>query len=75
MVPFLRQVAKHYYDGSRDISSLCFIFPNRRALRFFEHYLGLEIAAAGTGPLISPQLFTMNDFFYHATAETPSDRI
>ena len=75
MVPFLKQVAKHYYNGSRDISSLCFVFPNRRALRFFEHYLGQEIAAAGTGPVICPQLFTMNDFFYYATAQTPSDRI
>ena len=75
MIPFLKQVAGHYFNGSRDISSLCFVFPNRRALRFFEHYLGQEIAAAGTGPVISPSLFTMNDFFYHATAEKPSDRI
>ena len=75
MTPFLKQVAKHYYNGAGDISRLCFVFPNRRALRFFEHYLGQEIAASGSGPVISPQLFTMNDFFYHATSETPSDRI
>ena len=25
--------------------------------------------------MVSPQLFTMNDFFYHATGEKPSDRI
>ncbi len=75
MTPFLKQVARHYYNGSRDISSLCFVFPNRRALRFFEHYLGQEIAASGSGPVISPRLFTMNDFFYHATSEAPSDRI
>lgn len=58
-----------------DISRLCFVFPNRRALRFFENYLGQEIAASGSGPVVSPQLFTMNDFFYHATGENPSDRI
>ncbi len=75
MVPFLKQVAKHYNDRAGDISRLCFVFPNRRALRFFEHYLGQEIAASGRGPAVSPQLFTMNDFFYHATGEKPSDRI
>ncbi len=75
MVPFLKQVAKHYNDRAGDISRLCFVFPNRRALRFFEHYLGQEIAASGSGPAVSPQLFTMNDFFYHATGEKPSDRI
>ena len=75
MIPFLKQVARYYYNRTEDISSLCFVFPNRRALRFFEHYLGGEIAAGGGKPVISPQLFTMNDFFYHATAEKPSDRI
>ncbi|MBP5720037.1 MAG: PD-(D/E)XK nuclease family protein [Bacteroidales bacterium] len=75
MVPFLKQVAIHYNDRAGDISRLCFIFPNRRALRFFEHYLGQEIAASGRGPVVSPQMFTMNDFFYHATGEKPADRI
>ncbi|MBO6169757.1 MAG: PD-(D/E)XK nuclease family protein [Bacteroidales bacterium] len=75
MIPFLRQVARHYYNGSRDISSLCFVFPNRRAVRFFEHYLGEEIAASGRGPVISPALYTINDFIYHSTEHKPSDRI
>ena len=75
MVPFLKQVARHYMAQGADVSRLCFVFPNRRALRFFEHYLGQEIAAGGGGPVVSPQLFTMNDFFYHATGEKPADRI
>ena len=75
MVPFLKQVAIHYCDGAGDISRLCFVFPNRRALRFFEHYLGQEIAARGTGPVVSPQLYTINDFFYTAVDARPSDRI
>ena len=73
MVPFLRQVARHYNKG--EISSLCFVFPNRRALRFFEHYLGMEIAQAGTGPAVAPQMFTMADFVCRATGERPSDRV
>ena len=75
MTPFLKQVAEHYYTGAGDISRLCFIFPNRRALRFFEHYLGEEVAASGRGPVLSPSLFTMNDFFYRTTGASPSDRI
>ena len=74
MVPFLKQTARHYLASGREISKLCFVFPSRRALRFFEHYLGEEIAASGTGPVVSPRLFTMNDFFYHTVGARPSDR-
>ncbi|MBO4566594.1 MAG: PD-(D/E)XK nuclease family protein [Bacteroidales bacterium] len=75
MEPFLRQVARHYRDGAGDITRLCFVFPNRRALRFFEHYLGQEIAASGSGPAVAPQMFTMNDFVYRATGRRPSERV
>ena len=76
MTPFLRQVARHYYsEGAGQISRLCFVFPNRRALRFFEHYLGQEIAASGGGPALSPQLFTMNDFVYRAAGAALTGRI
>ncbi|MBQ7623393.1 MAG: PD-(D/E)XK nuclease family protein, partial [Bacteroidales bacterium] len=75
MKPFLEQVASHYFATVPDISRLCFVFPNRRALRFFEHYLGGEIAASGKGPVVAPSMFTINDFFYHATGEKPSGRI
>ncbi|MBR4809741.1 MAG: PD-(D/E)XK nuclease family protein [Bacteroidales bacterium] len=75
MEPFLRQVARHYHSGAGDISRLCFVFPNRRALRFFEHYLGQEIAASGGGPAVAPRMYTINDFFYHATGERPAGRV
>ena len=75
MEPFLRRVARHYRDGAGDITRLCFVFPNRRALRFFEHYLGQEIAASGSGPAVAPQMFTMNDFVYRATGRRPSERV
>ena len=39
MVPFLKQVAAHYYSGG-DIGNTCFLFPNRRSLVFFKKYLG-----------------------------------
>ena len=75
MTPFLKQVARHYHsDGAGQISRLCFVFPSRRALRFFEHYLGEEIAATGSGPVVSPRLFTINDFFYSTVGARPSDR-
>lgn len=75
MTPFLKQVARHYMQSADDISRLCFVFPNRRALRFFEHYLGQEIAASGKGPVVSPQLFTMNDFVYRAAGAGLTGRI
>ena len=76
MTPFLKQVARHYFiDGAGDISRLCFVFPNRRALRFFEHYLGQEIAASGKGPAVAPEVYTINDFFYRVAAASPADKI
>ena len=75
MTPFLKQVARHYYGEAGDISRLCFVFPNRRALRFFEHYLGQEVAASGRGPVVSPRMFTMNDFFYRAAGAGVTGRI
>ena len=63
MVPFLQQVAAHYY-GTPGLEKTCFIFPNRRSLVFFRHYLGREVAASGHGvPLLSPPMFPINDFF------------
>lgn len=62
MVPFLKQVAAHYY-GQPDIETTCFIFPNRRSLVFFRKYLSEEVAARGQRPLKVPELLTISDFF------------
>ena len=68
MDPFLRQVARHYYEG-RQIEHCCFVFPNRRSLVFFRKYLGGLVRER---PLMAPEMYTINDFFYkvynvHAT--------
>ena len=68
MDPFLRQVARHYYEGYQ-IEHCCFVFPNRRSLVFFRKYLGGLVRER---PLLAPEMYTINDFFYkvydvHAT--------
>ena len=57
---FLAQVARHYYEqyGS-SISQLRFIFPSKRALTFFRHYLG---KIAQDRPIFSPRLETIGNF-------------
>ncbi len=74
MTPFLKQVADHYYRLG-GIDSRCFIFPNRRSTVFFRKYLCEAVAAAGTAPLLVPQMYTINDFFFKASGLQPSDRV
>ena len=74
MIPFLDQVARHYY-AEGDVERLCFIVPNRRAAVFFRKYLG-QCVARGGRPLRAPELFTMNDFFYAcAGVKHPTDPV
>lgn len=75
MTPFLKQVAGHYQAGSGKLERLCFIFPNRRALSFFRKYLSEEIAAHSDVPVISPQMLTMNDFFYRISGAGKTDKV
>ncbi len=74
MTPFLKQVADHYYRLG-GVDSRCFIFPNRRSTVFFRKYLCEAVAAAGTAPLLVPQMYTINDFFFKASGLQPSDRV
>ncbi|MBR5384286.1 MAG: PD-(D/E)XK nuclease family protein [Bacteroidales bacterium] len=65
MTPFLRQVAAYYFRKENNIRECCFVFPNRRSLTFFRKYLGEEVAAGEARvPIIAPQMYTVNDFFY-----------
>lgn len=73
MIPFLKQVADHYYKKG-DIADRCFIFPNRRSMVFFRKYLGEAVRGAEC-PVLSPKMFTMNDFFSQASGMKTSDRI
>ena len=84
MIPFLRQVAGHYFDCG-DIEKRCFIFPNRRSLIFFRKYLsevlkeaagkaGLSGEGSAVKPILEPRMFTMNDFFIKLSGANVSDR-
>ena len=75
MVPFLRQVAAHYFQGP-DIEKTCFVFPNRRSLVFFKKYMGDLVRESGNGtPLLLPPLYTVSDFFAGLSGVTVSDRL
>lgn len=74
MAEFLRQVADHYIL-SGDVGKRCFIFPNRRSLTFFRKYLAEAVARTGSGPMVAPRMLTMNDFFYHVSDATVTDRV
>lgn len=74
MVPFLKQVARHYFQAG-NIGKMCFIFPNQRAKSFFRKWLREEVAADGGRPIVSPVMLTMNDFFYRLGGAAQTDRI
>lgn len=61
-LPFLKQVARYYLEQG-NITKRTFVFPSKRALRFFEHYLK-ELVRSGenTQPIFAPKLTTINDF-------------
>ncbi len=74
MIPFLKQVAEHYYRAG-GIGGRCFIFPNRRSMVFFRKYLCEAVAADAAAPMLVPRMYTINDFFYRAAGLQPSDRV
>ena len=75
MTPFLKQVAEHFYSLG-NISDRCFIFPNRRSMAFFRKYLSETVAASPDAvPFISPQMLTINDFFFKISGQAPADRV
>lgn len=69
--PFLKQVAKHYFD-SPSISSKVFIFPNRRSIVFFKKYL---TSLCKDVPILLPEMLTINDFFCKAAGVNTEDRV
>ena len=74
MTPFLKQVAKHYFDHTTSENDFCYVFPNRRSMLFFKKYYCLQVKAAGI-TMFEPQMYTINDFFYKVYAQTPTERI
>ena len=75
MVPFLKQVAAHYFKGGGHGSPLCFIFPNRRSMVFFRKYLSEVVAESSDVPVKAPGMFTINDFFQKVHGGRCADRV
>jgi hypothetical protein len=72
MIPFLYNVAQAYYKSyGQEISRYTFIFPNRRAGIFFQHYLS-QIAGH---PIFSPEILTVTDLFEKLSLYKKADRI
>ena len=72
MTPFLKQVAKHYFDHTTSENDFCYVFPNRRSMLFFKKYYCLQVKAAGI-TMFEPQMYTINDFFYKVYAGAPTE--
>lgn len=73
MTQFLKQVAAHYFACGR-VDKCCFVFPNRRALVFFNKYLGEQTAREGV-PIQAPVCCQMNDFVSRLSGERSGSRI
>ena len=60
MIPFLRQIAEVFYrEQGSNISETCFVFPSRRAGKFFiEHLKNIS-----TETLLAPKCLTISEFF------------
>lgn len=74
MIPFLKQVADHYYKTS-GVEGRCFIFPNRRSMVFFKKYLTEAVASASDRPVIMPEMLTVSEFFGKVSPVSVADRV
>ena len=74
MIPFLKQVADHYYSLGA-IEDRCFIFPNRRSMLFFKKYIVDAVVASSGKPVIMPSMMTMNEFFGKVSQTVVADRV
>ncbi len=72
MNSFLKYVANDLYSRYEDnISSLCIVFPNRRAGLYFKKYLS-ELTAK---PIWSPETTTINELMQEVSGLTNADNI
>jgi hypothetical protein len=72
MTPFLKQIAKLFYDQyGANVHRLAFVFPNRRSGIFFRKYLSETV----TGPVFSPAVLTISDLFARLNPKQLADRI
>jgi ATP-dependent helicase/nuclease subunit B len=69
---FLQEVAKDLYTRfGKNISELALVFPNKRPALYIRKWLGEEIS----GPLWSPELFTIHEFIQRSTSKLSADRL
>lgn len=63
MKPFLQSIAEAYAanEHPRELARMIFIFPNKRAATFFNHYLAATTAAAGT-TAVHPRTMSVVEF-------------
>ncbi len=67
---FLEQLAEELIsDTQRDISSVCLVFPTRRACTIFRHTLGAKLQK----PAWAPKIMSISDFFISASGYTIPD--
>ncbi|MCH5233084.1 MAG: PD-(D/E)XK nuclease family protein [Muribaculaceae bacterium] len=71
MIPILECIAKAYSDKYGDLSGYCFVFPNKRSMKFFKHYIG-EKSETGNAGLIT---MTINDFIARLSGRQEASRI
>lgn len=73
MEPFLSRIAKVYLDAHRDeLLDFCFVFPNKRGVTFFRHYL--ELNNKSENQFIEPKTVTISDFISEFSDYTESPR-
>ncbi len=70
MKSFLRFLAEQYVNRT-DLSDYCFVFPNRRAGKFFAKELGSCV----TSPIITPEITTIDAFVSDITDAIEANRI
>lgn len=58
MLPFLKAIAKAYASRYKDLSEICFLFPNKRSATFFLKYLKEEYSRHA---LLSPEVKTITE--------------
>ncbi len=74
MTPFLKQVAKKYFNPTELPDRHLYIFPNRRSLLFFKKYYSELVAESGL-VVLCPQMYTIADFLYEVSGKVPTDRV
>lgn len=66
MKPFLYSIAEAYLKHeAENLGDMCFVFPNKRSVTFFNHYLTAIIkktSSAGNRPILHPHTTTITEF-------------